>query len=266
MSVNNEIARLTQAVQDHTNETQSFLDKADGRVRTAESKFESWKANSGFVPQRDNLMAMPLNYNAFLQDLGDGPLDGWGARGTVTIEAVHPFTKGFEGPYLPEKPDSAASSIEEATKETPFYYGRYNKGARAGRGGLAGGWGGISGGHILRIYKPAGEEHRYANSCMFSMIETYKRNRSRFRAYVYVSKGPLNFDFGHTDDGGQINIPSAKEWHFIDQVVGQSEICSSYMNINIDHAEECELYLAMINVLPIEGEGNQATLINRRSK
>ena len=98
------------------------------------------------------------------------------------------------------------------------------------------------------------------------MIETYKRNRSRFRAYVYVAKGPLSFDFGLTDDGGQINIPSLNEWHFIDQNVGQSEVCSNYMNINIDHAQECELYIAMMNILPIEGEGNHATLINRRIK
>ena len=98
------------------------------------------------------------------------------------------------------------------------------------------------------------------------MIETYKRHRNRFRAFVYINKGPLSFDFGLTDDGGQINIPKIREWFFVDQNVGQSEVCGNYMNINIDHAEECELFIAMINVLPIVGEGDNATLINRRAK
>ncbi len=223
---------------------------------------DDWKVQF----QGNSILPCPLNYNAFLQDLGQGPLEHWGTRGSVVIEAVHPYTKGFEGPYVSYEPENRAATLDEATQDKPYWWGRYNKGPRARRGGLAGGWGGISNGNILKIYKPAGEYHSYANSCMFSMIELYKRTRSRFRAYIYVAKGPLNFDFGLTDDGGQINIPSTNEWHFIDVIVGQSEVISSYMNINIDHSEECEIYIAMLNIFAVEGAGNDATMISRRTR
>jgi hypothetical protein len=225
-------------------------------------KMERWKTDyKKYLP-----LAMPLNYNAFLHDLGNGHLDGWGQRGDVTIQAVSPLTRGFEGKYIPTRENGMVDRDELATESTPRWFGVYNKGPRVRRGGLYDGWGGQSGGKILKIHKPAGELHAYLNSCMFQLIETFKRRKFRFRGYVWIEAGALSFDIGNTSDGGQINIPSAKQWHFIDIIVNQSEVCSTYMNINIDHSEECELYIAMLNISAIEDEGNHSTVINRRKK
>jgi hypothetical protein len=234
----------------------------DAKVNKKIAEMEKWGRDyKKYLP-----LAMPLNYNAFLHDLGNGHLEGWGTRGTVKIEAVSPLHRGFEGRYVISKIDGMVDSDELATENNPRWFGQYNKGPRVGRGGLYDGWGGQPNGKILKIHKPLGEAHSYSNSCMFSLIETFKRRRFRFRAYVWVEKGPLSFDLGLTDDGGQINIPSAKQWHFLDVINGQSEVCSSYMNINIDHAQECEIYIAMMNISAIEDEGNHSTIINRRSK
>ncbi|MBM2886803.1 hypothetical protein JFK97_20660 [Chromobacterium phragmitis] len=61
----------------------------------------------------------------------------------AVIKAVHPFTKGYEGPYLEMKPANAtATSPANATQDNPYWYGKFYMGARSERGGLADGWGG----------------------------------------------------------------------------------------------------------------------------
>ncbi|ODB41069.1 hypothetical protein BB427_11295 [Pseudoalteromonas sp. BMB] len=212
----------------------------------------------------NDLLTMPLNKNAFLQPVdGKSPLDGFGAMGSVEIEAVHPFTKGFEGPYLSDAPAEVAETIDEATQEKPFYYGRYYKGPRASRGGLSDGYGGVPNGNILKIFKPAGEHHFWKNS-VFINVDSFKHNQLRFRAYVYVARGPASFDVSYLDDGGQITIPSVGQWHFIDEVITKSEVTKGFLTLNIDHADECELYIAMLNIHAIQGAGNDATIINRK--
>ena len=214
-----------------------------------------------------DVLSMPLNKNAFLiADENGNPLHGYAAIGEIQMSAVHPFTKGFEGPYRGTAPTNTASSIATATETSPYFFGRYYKGPRASRGGLADGFHSLASagkrGHLLKVYKPAGEQNNYKNSVLIP-VEHFKRTRVRLRGYVYVAKGALSFDLSAVDSGSQINIPSLGEWHFIDEIVGSSEVTRGYLYLNIDHAEECEMYFAMLNVHAVQGYDSQETLINR---
>ncbi|TMN89463.1 hypothetical protein CWB72_10525 [Pseudoalteromonas phenolica] len=213
-----------------------------------------------------DLLTMPLNKNAFLIAGENGnPLDGYGSVGSVNIYAVHPFTKGFEGPYLDSPPANTAESLESATDSTPFYFGRYYKGPRASRGGLYDGWNGlgtVNHGHLLKVHKPAGEQHHYNNRLLIP-IQHFKRTKARLRGYVYVSKGPLSFRAGVTDSNIQIDVPNRGEWYFIDEIITNSEITKGYFSIVIQHEEECELYFAMLNIHSVQGNHSNETLIQR---
>lgn len=235
--------------------------KWDNQVKGKVAELENWRNNYKY----NESLTMPLNYNSFLEDLGNGRLDRWGILGTVQIESVHPYSKGFEGPYTELKPSTAVNHPSDATPEHPYWFGRYYAGPRTSRGGLSGGWGGTTG-HILKITKPAGSQHNYNNAAVFSLLEEFKRSKFRFRGFVYIAKGPKYFHLRHLDDGGQINVPTLNEWHFIDVVVNGSNITTSSMRISLDSADECEVYIAMMNIHAITAEGNGSSLINRRTK
>merc|ERR1712087_83092 len=74
------------------------------------------------------------------------------AGSQIYIKAVSPYSKGFEGPYKESRTTQHAASCDEATGDRPYFFGRYDKGPRARRGGLADGWGGHADGHILKIW------------------------------------------------------------------------------------------------------------------
>ncbi|GMM85157.1 hypothetical protein [Pseudoalteromonas sp. MTN2-4] len=212
-----------------------------------------------------DLLTMPINKNAFLiADESGDPLHGYGSAGDINISAVHPYTKGFEGPYLENPPANVATSLEAATESTPFYFGRHFKGPRVFRGGLFGGWGGLptnNHGHLLKVHKPAGEQHSYLHRLLIP-VDNLKRSKVRLRGYVYISKGPLSFNAGVVDSNTKVNVPSAGEWHFIDEIINSSTVTFGYCTIVLGHAEECEMYFAMLNIHAVQGDSN-ATLINR---
>ena len=81
------------------------------------------------------------------------------------MEAVHPYTSAFEGPYCPLNsggcPATRVTVANSATQANPYVFGQYNKGPRAGRGGLAGGWGGRGNGRILKITGIRASNHQH---------------------------------------------------------------------------------------------------------
>jgi hypothetical protein len=204
-------------------------------------------------------LPMPLNANAFMV----GGATGYGAVGNVAISAVHPFTKAFEGPYAATKPTSVAIRESDATQAQPYWFGVYNKGPRANRGGLGDGWQGLGSGHLLKLAKPQGGQHDYNNACVFALNKHIKLSAFIFRAYVWIESGPLSFGVGPYDSGGNVTVPSAGEWHVVNQLMRCSEVTSkNNWRIRLTSSEAQEIYIAMPNIFPVAGVGNNFTLMN----
>lgn len=250
-----QIADLTKAHVDAHQDLLDFSSSLDSRVAAKEEKVERFLEEA---PQ-NFILSPPLNSNAFLI----GGAAGYGSTGNVTVTAAHPYTRGFEGPYTESKGSATAANEEAATQTTPYYFGRYNKGPRAQRGGIAGGWQGISNGHILKLTKPAGGAHPYNNACVFTLRHHVKLHKYIFRAYVWVQSGPLSFGFGPYNSGANIIVPSAKEWHPINQVIQSSEVTTKdNWRIRLKSDDEQEIYIAMMNIFAVEGAGNGFSLMN----
>ncbi|TDO97451.1 phage tail protein [Marinomonas balearica] len=126
MSVNNEIARLTQAVQDHTNETQSFLDKADGRVTEKENQVEQFLASA--TPEKRFVQKITVGgsseylYPVFWRfpsnDFGIGRLEisrhySWN-RGTLHDSHVASLLLSIEGNAYPWSGDTNYMRVKKA--------------------------------------------------------------------------------------------------------------------------------------------------------
>jgi hypothetical protein len=167
------------------------------------------------------------SYMALLK--GKAPA-GYYTNGNVTLEAVHPFTKGFEGPYIHSKPQNAANSIEEATKQHPYWFGRYNKGQRASRGGLADGWNGLRDGKILKITGDNSGQHTIV---YFPFERNILANRVRFKAWIKIvsaKKVGFGVDSGYRNRAGGLRITKEQAdkapdgWYRIDNIIGMSRV------------------------------------------
>ncbi len=188
--------------------------------------------------------------------------------GTITIEAVHPFTKGFEGPYINEAEcKKCTASVDEATKDNPHCFGTYNKGQRAARGGLADGWGSIPGGNILKI---TGKRNAGANSNVFLKLPKADRTLTRkvlIRAWIKIVKGSVTFK---TDQGVNPNQITKKMtqaapdgWYFMNKIIEGSHVVSLnvehvfnffFYGEDKDYAGDFEAYIALPYIANIEKE------------
>jgi len=255
MALEQDIADLVQASNNLTTVVDGKIQNIDQRVAVKEQQVDQFITEA----PRNFILSQPLNANAFLIN----GATGYGASGNVSVSAAHPFTKGFEGPYTPEKGTATAASLDVASAIQPYWFGRYNKGPRARRGGLGGGWQGIGNGNILKLSKPAGGQHNYGNSCVFSLTHHVKLNSFIFRAYVWVQEGPLVFGFGPYDAGGDIGVPTAREWHPVNQRINSSEVTSKdNWRIRLKSEGPQEIYIAMMNVFAVEGLDNNFSLMN----
>ncbi|HEY1165356.1 MAG TPA: hypothetical protein VGE90_09305, partial [Chitinophaga sp.] len=117
--------------------------------------------------------------NSYMDLIEGGRPVGFNYNGAMSVQAVHPYTKGFEGPYLSAAPAGAAASPEDATETNPYWYGAFNKGPRATRGGLADGWGSLPGGKILRI---TGNNTGSSTLIQFPMEKSVLTGKVRLRA------------------------------------------------------------------------------------
>jgi hypothetical protein len=164
---------------------------------------------------------------------GKAPAGYWVA-GNVTLEAVHPFTKGFEGPYTASKPENAADSIEEATEQNPYWFSRYYKGQRASRGGLGDGWGGIADGKILKI---TGDNSGQRTVVYFPFERNILANSLRFKAWIKIvsaKKVGFGVDSGYYRDSLARGLVITNEqadtapdgWYRIDEIIRISRITS----------------------------------------
>ncbi|MDJ0592863.1 MAG: tail fiber domain-containing protein [Pleurocapsa sp. MO_226.B13] len=179
---------------------------------------------------------------------------GYSVLGNVTLELEHPHAKGFEGPYVSEKPSNAATSVDTATQANPYWFGRYNKGSRASRGGLADGWHSISDGRILKITGDNSGEH----TCVFFPFEyNVLTNKVHFKAWLKITSGSrvgFGVDSGYKNVARGLVITKGQTdaaqdgWYQIDAVIGISEVTSLdglAFSIGIEASSSFEVYLAL---------------------
>ncbi len=229
-------------------------------------EFEEWK--EGFLWEK-NFVSRNLIRDSFVRHLDPdtGKPLYFGARGDVVVEAVHPFTKAFEGPYTEEKPSNAVDDPELATADNPYWFGRENKGPRISRGGLADGWGGISDGNILKITKPANTSTEGFQSVDFSGTRLAATDQIVFEAYVKIVKGNrigFGADSGYLGSaGGHIvtkeqTLSAPQGWQKVSAIIGTSNVVqpfSSNFLLGFDAADEIEMYMALPTayILPSRG-------------
>lgn len=202
-----------------------------------------------------------LRNNSFLRSsYSGGSLGGYGAFGSVSIAAVSPNTKGFEGPYTPTQGGATAASLDAATAGTPYWYGMFNIGPRMGRGGLANGFPSGGDGNILKITAPANTSRQYYDGCSIGLPYPIKRNYLRFRAWVWIQSGTYNtFSVSVIDSGTAITIPNFNTWTYVDQLIGMSQVIDTDCRINYYYSSDTravEMYFAMINITIPEGTGD----------
>jgi hypothetical protein len=187
---------------------------------------------------------------------------------TMQIEAVHPFTKGFEGPYVESKPENAVDNVDDATGSNPYWFGRYWKGPRAARGGLGDGWMGRFDGQILKITGRRDAAESISNIyVMFPKERRILTARLLFRAWVKITKGAI--DFG-TDVNVYPQITRAmtetapQGWYFINRIfdsshvtdIGEYSFIFKCLGEEEDHEGDFEIYLALPYLANIEKENS----------
>jgi len=158
-------------------------------------------------------------------------------------------------PYTEKKPENAADSIEEATKQHPYWFSRYYKGDRASRGGLGGGWGGLPDGNILKI---TGDNSQGHTIIRFPMEYNVLANRLRFKAWIKIVSAK-KVGFGHTSGYNNVargliitneQADAARDgWYRIDEVIDISEVTDlrgHSFELGIEAADApFEVYLAL---------------------
>lgn len=244
----------------------SFVD-----IPAAVVKWEDVEGRPDFEDAKNNLIpSQNLLKDSFM-------IEGtthYGASGSVTIEAVHPYTKGFEGPSvewgIPDGfPNGFASNADEATEEKPIL----GKGTMVSRGGLADGWNGITNGNILKIVKPVTEESTGFQSVFFTSTNKAICSRRRFRAYIKIVKGRCSFgeDAGyHGVNRGYVLTKELADtavdgWYPLDIVVLTQEtvtLTSTAFCMGFDKNDEIEIYLAVPELSIVSGSGTNMQIIN----
>lgn len=205
-------------------------------------------------------IGFPLHRNAFrLSSDTNGALGGLSTGGSVSISAVHTYQYGFESPYSPnqESANAYAATLADATQSTPYWYGRYNMGPRFRRGGLNGGWGGTSGGNLVRLQKPQGSPSRYYDAMYLNLPFRMKHNQYRARFWIWSDAG-TRMRFGYSDSAGSVTIPSTGEWHYIDTRITMSQITTGGLAISFNYIDEpVDFYIGVIQItIPNNGSGD----------
>ncbi|NEO40246.1 MAG: hypothetical protein F6J90_29435 [Moorea sp. SIOASIH] len=238
--------------------------EVDGAVKAKSLTIEDNLTVNGNIKTtgmiRGSSMPPNLIRNSYMNILDGNKPAGYTTLGNVTLEAAHPFTKGFEGPYVGEKPANAADSVDDATEENPYWFGRVNKGSRIKRGGLADGWAGFRDGRILKITGDNSAQHTvvlFPFECKGNFVT---KKYVHFKAWLKISSGK-QVGFGEVAGwyGNRGGLFLTKEqsdkapdgWYRVDGVIPTSEVTrlggqSFSMGIVGDEADgSFEVYLAL---------------------
>lgn len=92
-------------------------------ITIQEVKTEQLKAKSANVRNiraaeliSGDCLSQNLIRNSYMNLLDGSKPAGYNVSSTLTLEAVHPFTKRFERPSVEQQPSNAASSVDEANE------------------------------------------------------------------------------------------------------------------------------------------------------
>ncbi|QEL57046.1 hypothetical protein [Chromobacterium paludis] len=256
MSLEQQVAALVTASNNLTGVVAGKQADIDAKVAAKINDLEQWRSQ--------NIALMPPNLidNAHMMNLNDkGVPLGFSVYGDgAIIQAVHPYTKGYEGPYVDTKPANAANSPVEATQDKPYWYGSYNMGARSGRGGLSGGWGGQTTGHIIRVTTPNTKGANGQFRAVFTGAKLpVELSAVYFSAWFYIEKGSigLGVDAGYTGNNNfypgavvidkKMTAASPDGWYRYSGIIGVSQVTSLGANqMCIGFGEgETEFYMAL---------------------
>ncbi|MBT2869769.1 hypothetical protein JQK19_21280 [Chromobacterium violaceum] len=148
------------------------------------------------------LMPPNLIQNSHMTQLNENGVPiGFSVLGNgAAIKAVHPFTKGYEGPYIDQRPATASNSPADASETAPYWYGVHYMGPRSGRGGLADGWGGMTNGRIMKITAPNVPRAVGFRSVYLGAKFPVSTEVVYFSAWFYIVKGSigLGVDAGYS--------------------------------------------------------------------
>ncbi|WP_320052048.1 hypothetical protein [uncultured Acetobacteroides sp.] len=217
-------------------------------------------------------MGPNLINNSYMYMLDGNKPTGFRTEGSIIIEAVHPYTKGFEGPYCPTAPAGAAASVDAATAASPYWFGVYNKGSRIWRGGLADGWHSYSDGHILKI---TGDGSKNENNMVIFPFETNIFSQTvRFRAWIKIVNADwvgfgndAGYYYGQKNTGNfsvtkSVTDAAQDGWYFIDKTF---TICSTTSLDNFAFSlgvsgQNIEVYLALPQLTPVDPTGWRSSI------
>jgi hypothetical protein len=226
----------------------------------------SYVANArGQYPLPQNLVK-----NAYMDVVDNGVPTGYVAAG-LALSAVHPWTKGFEGPYTHDRPSAAVDDSHLATIDNPYWFGTYTKGPRfpVWGGGLADGWYGLGSGHLLKVTAAA----TVPEDTRWLFLPAQRRVYAEaygFRMWVHIARGSAVGIGSHagymtSDPGGGIVVTKAEcdaqpqGWKLVEGVVGISAMMTTFGNgfsIGFSSTEEVEAYIAMPYVYAFLHPGN----------
>ena len=206
-----------------------------------------------------------LNYN---QDFSNSTT-GYSVSGDISISVVDALYKGFEGNYWSANQianfNNFANSRANATNSSPFNYGTYNKGPISNRGGLAGGWGAVTG-NILKIEK-TGTTNNYTSRIGIDVrpnLRVHKSAYTGFRGYVWISSGygsaSRTITLGYLDSLPGFSVPTLDEWYYVDYVGQHSDINSGNTHMGFGASGTRQIFLAYPTIYSIRATSVAAHL------
>ena len=206
-----------------------------------------------------------LNYN---QDFSNSTT-GYSVSGDISISVVDALYKGFEGNYWSSNQianfNNFANSRANATNSSPFNYGTYNKGPISNRGGLAGGWGAVTG-NILKIEK-TGTTNNYTSRIGIDVrpnLRVHKSAYTGFRGYVWISSGygsaSRTITLGYLDSLPGFSVPTLDEWYYVDYVGQHSDINSGNTHMGFGASGTRQIFLAYPTIYSIRATSVAAHL------
>ncbi len=128
--------------------------------------------------------------------------------------SVSPLFRCFEGRYVDTTAEGFfentphSTTCDDATQDKPFYFGRYTKGSRLGRGGMVDGWMSSPGGRIGRIQ---GFKALASGECVrlgLPINSMMSASDMRIRMWVKITKGSISWSSGVC--GGNSWVTKAK--------------------------------------------------------
>lgn len=148
----------------------------------------------------------------------------------ISVTLLHPYTKGFVGPYTPSKPKTLAENPELATESTPYWYGVYHCGPRISYWGWCGRQFKIM---HLKISGPSA----WALICQHnqSLLIGNMHGRYHIRCYVKIIKGNLSFlqpqgrSSPHTVDKQKCDA-SPQGWYLVDACFAGTPSSCAFMS------------------------------------